>query len=233
MSESGPHRMSPMLAQYTKVTGQKDPAGDYLCGSCMMFIPGKNAQGNCTAVTGAISATKGGCNLYMHGPVATAAQTNPNRLAPAEAGYVEDGPFSCKRCGNYLGRNQPGCLRVMTKGNVRVIEANECCNGWQPMSEVSVAQRQKGLEMNKEADHGRSERGKGAGASSSGVGVRPASGRQAGNATTSGHRLRNEAAGGLASKPGGQSGGAAETPSNANRQRLQQTPIKEAVERAN
>jgi len=141
------HRLSPMLAQYTKVTKQSDKDGDYLCRSCMMYIPGsKVGKGGCTAIAPDnrdddehyISGDYGGCNLYVRGKPAKEANINPNRLSKADGGYVHTGPFSCKRCGNYLGPGQPKCIRVMAGGKdgIEVIEPNECCNAWQLPGEV-------------------------------------------------------------------------------------------------
>jgi hypothetical protein len=135
-----------MLAQYTKATGQHDPKGEYLCESCMMYIPGKKGMGSCTAVgpegvekDGAhISGKKGGCNLYVNGPAASKEKTNPNRLSKAASGYMDAGPFGCSRCGNFEGPGSKHCLRVLgdEKKGVGTIEAGECCNGWQSVEEA-------------------------------------------------------------------------------------------------
>lgn len=109
------------MVAYTAVSDQSDPEGDYLCGSCMMRI-GKGKTGGCSAVTGLISFTKGGCNVYKHGPAATEGNINPNRLSKDEAGYVEHGPFGCRRCVHYV-KAERGCHRVMG-----LIMPKECCN---------------------------------------------------------------------------------------------------------
>ena len=144
MAEHGPHRLSPMLAQYTAVTGQSDPDGRYACGSCMMYLEGGGTRGGCTAVKPSkgevdgehIDSIRGGCNIYVRGPAAKWSNVNPNRLTKVSSGYVEDGPFGCARCGNFL-RGAKGCVRVMAgKDGVARIEPRECCNAWQRPDEV-------------------------------------------------------------------------------------------------
>jgi len=139
--------MTPLMAGYTAVTHQRDPKGDYLCGSCNMFITGPGGRGACTAIrpsrgegeTDYISGPKGGCNFYMKGPPASVSNINPNRLTKSAGGYVEDGPFSCKRCINFLGESKDGCIRVVAHGTdgVARIKSDECCNGWQPRGDFT------------------------------------------------------------------------------------------------
>jgi len=163
------HRMPPKMAGYTKASGQHDPAGKYLCASCNMYIPSRMApgKGGCTAVLpdqgesdgSQISAKTGGCNLYMHGPSAKHENTNPNRLSKSDAGYVDNGPFSCKRCGNYLGDGHEGCVRVMAGGKdgVKTIDRGECCNAWQAQEAVPENARKVFLDAESAEKSGKEE----------------------------------------------------------------------------
>ena len=145
------HRLPLLVAGYTTVTKQGDPKGSYLCSDCMMYIPDGEEWGGCTAVLPDrgepdglhISGKQGGCNLFIAGKPAAETQKNPNRLTKADAGYSQDGPFGCRRCGNYLGLRQSGCVRVVAdkKLGVAYIEADACCDGWMPEHEVPVEVR--------------------------------------------------------------------------------------------
>lgn len=155
MAEHEFHRLTPLMAGYTHVTDQEDPAGKYLCGTCMMRI-GPGPFGECTAVKADpgevdgdyIHYGRGGCNVYGHGPAATRSKINPNRLSKEDSGYVETGPFGCSRCASFLGKNYHGCIRVAGKmQGVDVIEPGECCDGWEHREMVTEAFRDKVREM--------------------------------------------------------------------------------------
>lgn len=129
-------KLPQLVAGYTEATKQGDSAGDYRCGTCRFYIPGERQRGGCTVVkpeksehdAAYISAEFGGCNYYVRGKTSSEAAVNPARVSKGDAGYEEDGPYSCKRCRNF---RPPGACTIV-EGK---IEPDECCNLWHAKKE--------------------------------------------------------------------------------------------------
>lgn len=99
---------------------------EFTCAGCIMFF---SETGQCAILNPDNVKANGGCNLWVGGDAMKRPDEAhfPMRLVPAHvAGYVDNGPFTCKRCANFEGYHGPGtCRRV--EG---IVHADGCCNAW-------------------------------------------------------------------------------------------------------
>jgi len=107
--------------------GPEDNRKEFACGGCMMFI---KQTSECTIVEDSkVDGVKGGCNLWVGGKsVEKRADHPPMEIVTKEkVGYSDQGPFTCKRCKNFVPMGDYGGCKIV-EGTVH---KDGCCNAWE------------------------------------------------------------------------------------------------------
>lgn len=102
---------------------------DFTCAGCMMFFKGTS---ECAILIDKSVKADAGCNIWVGGDAMGRPDEHhmPMELVPKhEAGYTEDGPFTCKRCQHFKPMGEYGECNKMSVGNV--VHKDGCCNGWE------------------------------------------------------------------------------------------------------
>lgn len=104
---------------------------DFVCGACKFAVPAGDYGAKCAILNqngSTISLTTGSCTQYCPGePVQ---QPCNGGFDPNDVGYVEEGPYSCKRCKAFQGKGS--CSAV--QNTPHTIDPDGCCNGWEKKS---------------------------------------------------------------------------------------------------
>lgn len=118
---------------YLPPTGS-DPNQFAQCGTCGMFMPGKERCWLFSAEFEVVA--NASCGLYIQGEP-TDDQTPQNKVTPEDAGYNQ-GQVRCENCKWFDGDSVCNLYVMLTDQLPEVFDLDHtveplgCCNGWQP-----------------------------------------------------------------------------------------------------